>query len=562
MSINAQNLLPEKWLFQTSSINTFEEIVKINTGWKSIETGINWESVGYTDYDGYAWYKTSVIIPTNLKKNALKYGGLELNLGKIDDADKTYFNGELLGKTGEFPPNFINAYDTERKYIINTQKIKWGQQNEIYICVYDGSGNGGMYSKFAELRVQGAIDNVKLKVVFNSPDQIIKENQKAEFALVIKNQLDESFTNNLKINIKSDFGDSIITFNKSIKLDPLGQSISDFDISTLNPGFYIATAYLENSYGIKKEFFRFGVAPEKIISPTDKQQDFTSFWENAKKELSQITPNYKVIKVDSLSNEKVNFYLVEMQSLGNVKIRAWYKVPAKAGKYPAIVHFQGYSGVMSPSGLYPNDDMIAMGLNIRGHGNSKDNFNPGFPGFLLSGLENKDKYAYKGAYMDTRRALEFILSRPEVDTSKIAVEGGSQGGALSLAAAALNNDVVKICIPHVPFLSDFPDYFKIATWPANEFKQYKEAHPEQNWDDIYKTLSYFDLKNLATMIKCPTLMAVGLEDEVCPPHINFASYNQINAPKEYIVYPFSGHGLPQEYHKLKYNWLKKQWKMK
>ena len=59
--------------------------------------------------------------------------------------------------------------------------------------------------------------------------------------------------------------------------------------------------------------------------------------------------------------------------------------------------------------------------------------------------------------------IDFLCSRPEVDVSRIAVEGASQGGALTFATAALNNDRIAVCAPQVPFLSDFRDYFKVAS---------------------------------------------------------------------------------------------------
>jgi cephalosporin-C deacetylase-like acetyl esterase len=57
-------------------------------------------------------------------------------------------------------------------------------------------------------------------------------------------------------------------------------------------------------------------------------------------------------------------------------------------------------------------------------------------------------------------------------------------------------------------------------------------HPEAKWDDVFKVLSYFDIKNLAPWISCPVIMAAGLQDETCPPHTNFAGYNQITSEKD------------------------------
>jgi len=128
---------------------------------------------------------------------------------------------------------------------------------------------------------------------------------------------------------------------------------------------------------------------------------------------------------------------------------------------------QGYSSTIIPEYVDYGDDLIGFDLNIRGHGNSKDDINPGFPGYLQYFLNDKELYIYRGAYMDCVRGIDFLFSRHEVDTTRVAVEGASQGGALTFATAALNNSRIKACAPQVPFLSDFEDYFQVATWPAN-----------------------------------------------------------------------------------------------
>ncbi len=288
----------------------------------------------------------------------------------------------------------------------------------------------------------------------------------------------------------------------------------------------------------------------------DAEPDFKQYWDKARQELSAVDPQYTLTRVDSLGTNARDCYVVEMRSLGNVLIRAYLMTPKKPGKYPAVLTVQGYSSDLKSDWTFDDDNAVSLGLNIRGHGNSRDDVNPGFPGFLTNHIDDKNKFIYRGAYMDCVRAIDFLFSRPEVDTNRVAVEGGSQGGALSFASAALCGNRIKLAIPGVPFLSDFPEYLKVAIWPANEWNDYATANPQTGIDGVLKTLSYVDIKNLAPWITASVFMAVGLMDETCPPRINFAAYNKLKSEKKYIVFPDSGHGLPAEWDEMRNQFIR------
>jgi cephalosporin-C deacetylase-like acetyl esterase len=480
-----------------------------------------------------------------------------LNLGKIDDADVTYVNGHIVGQTGKLPPDYASAYDVQRSYIIPPVYIAWDKKNTIAVRVYDPGGDGGLYGGPVELTNRGIPDLLTLGTAFREGDMIFKGDPDVDIPVTLKSEFRKKYRGALKLDIITDSGDEFDTSYQEVAVKKNITALLAFRISDLKPGFYRATLSLESKMGNKKYSFNFGYEPEKIVSPPDPQPDFNEFWDKAREELATVDPQYRMIRIDSLCTEKHNVYLVEMRSLGNVLIRGWYQVPVKPGRYPAIMQVPGYSSVEVPSYINYGDDIIGFGLNVRGHGNSKDDVNPGFPGYILTGLEDKDKYIYRGTYMDCSRGIDFLFSRPEVDISRVAVEGASQGGALTFVTAALNNDRIAVCAPAVPFLSDFRDYFRVAVWPGNEFTDLVENQKKLTWDQVFNTLSYFDIKNLAPMIKAPLIMGVGLIDDVCPPHINFAAYNQVKSEKKYIVYPESGHGLPEAFYHAKMNWIRK-----
>jgi cephalosporin-C deacetylase len=556
--VSAQNLLNPEWKFKTGDDASWSTPQLNDSDWKTIQAGELWETQGYGAYDGFAWYRTSAIIPSSLKEKAQKYGGLLLNLCRIDDADETFFNGQHIGQTGKFPPDYEGKYNILREYAIPQASIRWDQPNYIAVRVYDFSGGGGIYDGKPELRVKGLADLFTVKLQFKYPNHIYPANEPVVVTAVLANDSDEPLDGSIALDLKSDFRESIASQNDKIKMGKHSHKTHSFQIKSIVPGFYrgsVTFSSLLNNNSVK---FGLGVAPEQVISPPDSPADLADYWQRAKKELAAVEPQFKIIKKDSLCTATNNIYLVEMRSLGNVLIRGWYSVPVQPGVYPAILHVQGYSSNMQPGSIYQGPDFVSFGLNIRGHGNSRDNINPGFPGYLLNQLPDKEMYIYRGAYMDCVRAVDFLVSRPEVDKSRIVVEGGSQGGALSFATAALNNDRIRLCVPHVPFLSDFRDYFKIAAWPASEYEKWVAEHPQVGWDNVYATLSYIDIKNLAPWIKAPVIMTIGLVDDTCPPHTNFAAYNNLTVPREYHVYPESGHGLPSEYYDLKTKWIKER----
>jgi cephalosporin-C deacetylase len=554
----AQNLLPSEWKFSAGDDASWSSAQYDDSGWKTIKAGILWESQGYPGLDGFAWYRAHVVIPSALKAKAQKYGGLVLRLAKIDDADETLLNGKLIGATGSMPPNYVGKYDALREYQIPIDLVRWDQPNVIAVRVYDSSGGGGVYGGEPTLTVKGLADLLTLKLDIQPLNHIFLQPKSIIIPVVISNDSPEAVSGEVTLEVKSDFQQPITALSQSVKIPKHGKKTVTFKMDALPAGFYLGSILFKSDLVNQSHRFGFGVNPEAIISPTDAPADFTGYWARAKKELAAVEPQYNLIRIDSLCTSTRELYLLEMRSLGNVLIRGWYAKPVKPGKYPAILHVQGYSSVMQPAWIYQGDDMVALGLNIRGHGNSTDNINPGFPGYLLEQLADKEMYIYRGAYMDCVRAIDFLASRPEVDASRIAVEGGSQGGALSFATAALNNDRIAACAPDVPFLSDFRDYFKVATWPGSEYFAYVEKHPEVGWDKVYETLSYIDIKNLAPWIKAPVRMAIGLLDETCPPHINFAAYNQLTVKKEYVAYPYSGHALRSENWNAKISWIKKQ----
>lgn len=384
--------------------------------------------------------------------------------------------------------------------------------------------------------------------VFYSPESPLIQ-------VVVKNQKNENASSTIRLQVTTDDYKPVYKFAQSIMLNSGDSTQIDFSFVAPAPGFYRCIV-LQEKNGESKEVkkFNIGYEPESIVSLPDNKSDLRNFWDESLAELAKVAPEYKLTLIPDSSTNVRKLYRVSMKSFGGVQISGFYAVPVKKGKYPAIVSYMGYGS--KPWSPKPNDNpgFVEFVLSVRGQ--SLQESSNIYGDWITYGLKSKEEYYYRGAFMDLVRAIDFVSSRPEVDTNTIFAEGGSQGGAFTLAACALDK---RICAaaPFIPFLSDYPDYFRIVNWPGNVLKAALARTPSMNETQFYELLSYFDIKNLAGWIKCPVIMASGLQDEVCPPHTNFSGYNRISAEKEYHIFPTYGHDVPPVWWNMRMEFFKK-----
>ncbi len=136
------------------------------------------------------------------------------------------------------------------------------------------------------------------------------------------------------------------------------------------------------------------------------------------------------------------------------------------------------------------------------------------------------------------------MQMDDVDEECVGATGGSQGGALTLACAALEPRI-KLAAPIYPFLSDYKRVWQMdmAKDAYDELKIYFRAFDplHEREDDIFTKLGYIDVQHLCPRINAEVMMAVGLMDTVCPPSTQFAAYNKIKSEKSLCIYPDYGH---------------------
>lgn len=531
-------------------------------GWTNIRIGTVWEEAGYLGYDGFAWYRVRFDIPKEwhmliLGDEEKDNGFLVLSLGRVDDVDVTYFNGIKIGATGIMPPDYASAYLMKRKYRIPVSIVNWGGSNIIAVRVYDDNGPGGIYEGPVVVELPQMEDIIEPSFQLGSSNGIYSSSGSLPVNLKISNHSSREYRLILECTLKSDRVDddsAVQSFRTEIQMDRNADVYEVMKCDPPGPGFYRVICMLSDSkippFG---KSMIFGYDPEKIKPKLTHEKDFEDFWNKRKSDMEKIKPRFDVIRSD-LSTDDLDVYLVEMYSYGNVRIKGWYTVPRKPGPHPAILSLPGYNIAMQP--YFHRKNVATLALNPRGHGNSKEDVDAKGGEYMYLGFNPKcpEEYVYVGAYMDCVRAVDFLASRPEIDPSRIGVEGESQGGGLSFATAALDQRIA-FCASDIPWLGDWIGYLAASDWPRKHYPELIERFPGLTIGDINRVLSYVDTMNLADRIQCPVLMSVGLQDSVCPPRNAFATYNRVRSQKEYRIYPLADHAVGQEHNSIKNAWI-------
>ena len=322
----------------------------------------------------------------------------------------------------------------------------------------------------------------------------------------------------------------VLTKNTTIGPD----STVHIPLGKLDPGFY--QVRLRDSVR-----FNIGVRPDAVLSAPDAQPDFDAFWETTLSELAQVPVEPEYTLVPEASSALRTCYQVRYPSWGGAVSGGILSVPVAPGKYPVYIQYMGYGADIFHFDPNANPDRIDFLVSVRDQGIFKN----GQDRWIDRGLSAKEDFYYRGAFADARRAVDFAASLEMADPERIVAYGESQGGALTVAAAALDNRI-KAIAPAVPFLGDYPDYAKIVWWPVHEVFDTADAEGIAR-EDLFRMLSYFDIKNFAPRVSCPAYMAFGLQDPTCPPHTNFAIYNNLgSADKRWFCVPTCGHAMWME----------------
>lgn len=283
--------------------------------------------------------------------------------------------------------------------------------------------------------------------------------------------------------------------------------------------------------------------------------DFDEFWDRSVAEMAAIDPEIEMrpFPLQAFGAECFDLYFTGM---GGARVHAKFLRPKHAPEpHPALVMFHGYGG---SSGNWADKlGYVAQGysvaaLDVRGQaGKSQDvgrTTGRTSTGHFIRGIDDgPDRMLFRSVFLDCAQLVGIVMDMPEVDAARVGATGGSQGGALTLACAALEPRI-KLAAASFPFLCDYKRVWEMDldvaayTELRDYFRAFDPRHERE--DEIFTRLGYVDVQFLAPRLKAQVLMITGLMDTVCPPSTQFAAYNKITATKDVLIYPDFGHEDP------------------
>ena len=284
--------------------------------------------------------------------------------------------------------------------------------------------------------------------------------------------------------------------------------------------------------------------------------DFDSFWDRSLVEMQSIDPKVELIKSEFQVPNAECFHLF-FTGVGNARIHAKLMRPANAiAPHAAMLLFHGYTG--DSGDWFDKLGYVAAGFTVaamdcRGQaGLSEDRGSVTgntLHGHIIRGLDDAlrrspEKLLFRQVFLDTAQLAGIVMEMPDVDANRVGVMGGSQGGALTIACAALEPRV-KRAAPLFPFLSDYirvweMDQAKAAYLELQEY--FRHSDPMHNHEaTIFERLGYIDIQFLAPRVRAEVLWGIGLMDTICPPSTQFAVYNKLTSLKKMVIYPDFGH---------------------
>ena len=331
------------------------------------------------------------------------------------------------------------------------------------------------------------------------------------------------------------------------------------------PGFRDCRMTVKLGNQVYKHHVKVGFSVDQILPYTQMPSDFKEFWNKNKQELKSFPLTYTKELAKEYCTDNIDCYLVKLQiNKQGQSVYGYLFYPKNAQKKNCPVVLcppgAGIKTIKEPlrHKYYAEQGCIRLEMEI--HGLNPTMTTEEFKeistafghesNYLNINLDNKDNYYMKRVYMACVRAIDLLTSLPEWDGKNVIVQGGSQGGALAIVTAGLD-ERVTLCVANHPALSDMAGF---EAGRADGYPHFSRT-PGMDTPEKIKTMSYYDVVNFARLVKAHTYITWGFNDDVCPPTTSYAAYNVLTCPKEALITPINEHWTSEVTERGHLDWI-------
>jgi cephalosporin-C deacetylase len=239
-----------------------------------------------------------------------------------------------------------------------------------------------------------------------------------------------------------------------------------------------------------------------------KPADFDQYWQQTLDDLAGYAARPEVELLPLRTTDFATLYGVRLTSRGPYRLFGYLSIPTGKGPFPAIYYAPKYQSVLEiiPQGTanLQRSAYLTFALAGRGQRNSDTPYAAMFPGLLTEGIDDVESYIFRGLAADSVRGLEFLLTRRELDPSRVVVVGND----LALITAALHPGATHVVATPALFYRTAELAPKTQAYPLEEINDYLRIFPTQV-TAVRRTLAYYDLRAFAPRVTATTLLMAG-----------------------------------------------------
>lgn len=286
------------------------------------------------------------------------------------------------------------------------------------------------------------------------------------------------------------------------------------------------------------------------IIPQTANADLKKFWKGEIDNLRRKKIEVERKKID-IPYTTFTTWEIKYNTHDDTIVSAYLSIPNDGKqKHPCVVEYHGGGGKKSICLQYLACGMACFSIDVRSQGGetidrAEYSIGDNMGAIMTRGVIDKDEFYMKNIYLDAVRAIDVVATFEEIDAERIVTFGGSQGGALSIVAAALSGKVKK-CYTVVTSYCCITKRVEAATGVFESTHGFLRANPKYT-DAVLNTLTYFDVNNLTSLLKVPTSFCLALSDKICLPEYVYSAYAHAECEKELYMVPFAPHSVPYDY---------------